>query len=153
MAIYLTDDNGELHKIAGSSGGSGTDANAEHCELVYDKETKPVPLGSTTAYNTGIWGTVNMDLSKYKFIRAYFGHNNKQYTMIINCDIGFNGSGFQMAEDTNLLATLISCTTTSFTLNKNGYYTVPSMSFNNRTYGSGSWVPENYIIYRIEGVY
>ena len=124
---------------------------AERYELVYDKAIRQTPLGGTLAYTKGIYGTVEMDLSKYRFIRVYYGHNNKQYTMIINCDIGQNGSSMQLAEDTNILATLVKCTKTSFTLVKNGYYVVPSMTFNDRT--SGSDGNGTYSVYRIEGVY
>jgi hypothetical protein len=122
---------------------------AERYDVVYDSTTKQTPLGGTIAYTIGLYGTVEMDLSKYRFIRVYYGHNNKQYTMIINCDVGKNGSCFQLAADTNILATLVSCTKTSFTLVKCGYYVVPTMTFTDRTNEVGGY----YGVYRIEGVY
>lgn len=127
-------------------------ADVERCDVVYDITTKQTPLGGTLAYTKGLYGTVGMDLSKYRFIRVYYQHNYGQYNMIINCDVGKNGSGLLLSEDTNILATLVSCTTTSFTLKKSGYYVVPAMTFTDRT--SDAEISDGrYCVYRIEGVY
>lgn len=122
---------------------------AERHDVVYDQATKPIPLGNTVAYTSGINGTVEMNLSKYRFIRVYFHHNKHQYDLIANCAVGKTGSVLGIADDNNIMALLVSCTKTSFTLRKNGYFVVPAMTFNDRT-GQGS---ETYGVYRIEGVY
>lgn len=142
----------ELGEYQPYNGAIVHEKEAEKYDIVYDEKVRQTPLGGTLAYTKGLYGTVEMDLSKYRFIRAYYGHNNKQYTMIIHCDIGKNGSGLLLAEDTNILATLVSCTTTSFTLVKSGYYVVPAMTFTDRTNDAESG-DGYYGVYRIEGVY
>lgn len=81
MALYYSDSNKNLIKVAGNLG----EQNVEHSEVIYDKDSSDSNIN--WGYTSGISGvfTKNIDLSKFSRLRIFV--NNYEHGGITEFDV------------------------------------------------------------------
>lgn len=170
MALYISDANGKLNKIAGNY---GYDSTVEHSEVIYDmNSTNP---NINWGYTSGIRPTTSTgvqingkSISKYKYLKVYY----VRYSTIVTENFGFvsrfivdltiapNASGFYAGIDTQSVpyVPFISSTTQpEFSKvyvyldkpNGNMVFKSAAMDLNAPT----TWYYDRFIFTKIEGVY
>lgn len=154
MALYISDANGKLNKIAGNY---GYDSTVEHLEVVYDmNSTNPnINWGYTNGINNGV-NVTNKNFAKYKKLILYHQVYNDHYKSEIdlmkltsaNNYIGINTGNFEY--DTSGLGSLAFIGKSIVNENKTSIQCFTQFV---RVSNGDTSATNAYIVYKIEGVY
>ena len=149
MALYYSDENNNLHKVAGNF---YLPDNIERVETIYDKDSNDpnINWGYTSGFkNISVTGK---NFSKYKILRAYFTKNENSNANILEVgirrDVSENIVRSEATQDVDLISTGTNLRSLYIAVESNS-----SIAFNYIAGNSDYYRAENAYCYKIEGVY